>query len=161
MATQNLKRLQEILRDTLSVANEFGELLFREKKQLTSKDRDEISALLPQKELLIDQLAGMQGSILDFCSNCGIEPSYSALRSYLYRLGAAEAEAILNDWTALKNALIKNQALNKTNEAILKELIRRNQIKQQIVRNLGRETDTYSAQGQQANYANRGWVEQV
>ncbi|TXR53228.1 flagellar export chaperone FlgN [Reinekea thalattae] len=161
MVTQNFTQLQEVLKETLLIAREFGELLFNEKKQLTSKDREEINALLPQKELLINQLAGMQTTILGFCEASKIEPSYSALRAYLYRLGVPTADAILEDWTQLKNQLIKNQALNKTNQAILNELIRRNQIKQQIVHNLGRQTDTYSAKGQQTNYANRGWVEQV
>jgi flagellar biosynthesis/type III secretory pathway chaperone len=158
---KSLKQLQDSLKETLSIATEFGVLLVNEKKQLTSKNRDEINALLPQKELLIDQLAGMQSSILKICESFGIEPSYTALRAYLYRLGISEAERILHDWTALKNVLIKNQALNKTNEAIVKELIKRNQIKRQIVHNLARETDTYSAQGQQSDYSKQGWVEQV
>lgn len=158
---QSFKRLQEVLRETLTIAVEFSDLLLKEKKQLTSKNREEINALLPQKELLIDQLAGMQATILSFCEGCGFEPTYGALRAYLYRQGNANAEAILQDWTSLKNVLIKNQSLNKTNEAIVKELIKRNQIKRQIVHNLARETDTYSAQGKQSDYSKQGWVEQV
>ncbi len=161
MDTQILTRLQEVLRESLKVANEFGELLFKEKKQLTSPQREEITALLPRKEELINQLAEHQQYILDFCTQQKIDPSYSGLRSFVYRQGITNAESILNDWTQLKNELVKNQALNKTNEAILNELIKRNQIKQQIVHNLGKQTDTYSSQGQQNSYSAHGWVEQV
>jgi len=161
MESQKLRRLQENLRASILVAQEFSELLEKEKKQLTSTQRDAVNSLLEQKELLIKQLAGYQNSILTFCKKAGIESSYGAFRSYLYRTGMTNPEAILQDWTALKNALIKNQALNKTNEAILTELIRRNQIKQSIVHNLGRQSDTYSSQGQKRSKAAQGWVEQV
>jgi len=161
MNTKALTRLQETLKASQNIALEFCELLEKEKKHLTSLERDEISSLLQQKELLIKQLSGYQSIILSFCSKSGIEPSYGALRALLYRHGTENAEIILADWTALKNTLIKNQALNKTNEAILNELIRRNQIKQSILHSVSRQTDTYSAAGQKNSKTNHGWVEQV
>lgn len=161
MTTQPLSDFQTTLRASIDVAETFSELLIKEKKQLTSTDRQEVVELLEQKQTLIQQLSAHQQNILTFCKTSGIEPTYGALRSFLYRIGEKNTEAVLKDWTILKNALIKNQALNKTNEAILNELIRRNQIKQSIIHNLGRKTDTYSANGQQSSKAQHGWVEQV
>lgn len=161
MNSQNFTQLQETLRVSIHVAQEFSELLVEEKKQLTSTDRDTVARLLEQKERLIQQLSQYQQQILGFCELAKIEPSYSALRSLLYRLRVDNAEDILGDWTELKNSLIKNQALNKTNEAILNELIRRNEIKQHIIRNLGREENTYAPSGQKHSPAAHGWVEQV
>lgn len=161
MNHQNLATFQETLRSTLHIAQEFSELLADEKKQLTSTKRESINSLLPRKQQLINELAQHQQAILTFCQQSEIEPTYGAMRSYLYRIGVENAEFILMDWVELKNSLIKNQAMNKTNEAILNELIRRNRIKQSIVRNLGRESNTYSARGQRQNQAAAGWVEQV
>lgn len=163
MNQQELSQLQDTLRASHGVAEEFCDLLQKEKDALTSLEKDTVTSLLEQKELLIKQLSAYQTTILHFCETHKTEPSYSALRSYLYRLGLEpeRAESILSDWTQLKNSLIKNQALNKTNEAILDELIRRNQIKQHVFHNLGRRSDTYSAKGQQTSQAAQGWVEQV
>jgi flagellar biosynthesis/type III secretory pathway chaperone len=161
MSEQTVLQFQETVKASIHIAQEFSELLEKEKQQLTSTDRDSVNHLLEQKELLIKQLAGYQTKILSFCESAKIEPSYSALRSFLYLKGIAQAEAILQDWTQLKNCLIKNQALNKTNEAILSELIRRNQIKQHIVRSLGKQSDTYAPSGQKQHQTNHGWVEQV
>jgi flagellar biosynthesis/type III secretory pathway chaperone len=161
METRRLIQFQETLCASNATAQEFGVLLIDERKHLTSTDRQAINTVLPDKERLISQLATLQSSILLFCTASEIEPSYGALRAYLYRLGIAEAETILDHWTALKNTLIKNQALNKTNEAILKELIRRNQIKQAMVSNLGRQSDTYAAPGKQTSRTMEGWVAQV
>lgn len=161
MNTQKFVQLQETLKASVLVAQEFTELLDREKKQLTSTDRDSVNTLLEQKQLLIKQLSSYQKKILSFCTAAEIEPSYAAIRAFLYRTGVENAESILSDWTQLKNALIKNQALNKTNEAILNELIRRNQVKQHIVRNLGKQSDTYAPSGQKQSHNQHGWVEQV
>ncbi len=161
MDTQQLVQFQETLRASIHVANAFSELLIKEKKQLTSTSREEVTALLEQKNLLIEKLSSYQTIIMNFCSDANIEPSYAAMRSFLYRTAAKETESILADWTLLKNCLIKNQALNKTNEAILNELIRRNQIKQSIVHSLGRKSDTYGPAGQQSKHSELGWVEQV
>jgi flagellar biosynthesis/type III secretory pathway chaperone len=161
MDNQQLVQLQETLRASIHVAQEFSQLLESEKKQLTSTERDAVNSLLEQKQRLIQQLSEYQSKILHFCKTNKIEPTYGAVRSLLYRLGIDNVEAILADWTLLKNALVKNQALNKTNEAILNELIRRNQIKQAIVNNLGRQSDTYSAAGQKHSRTEQGWVEQV
>ncbi|ATX77275.1 FlgN-like domain protein [Reinekea forsetii] len=161
MAARQLIQFQETLSATNATAQEFGVLLMDERKHLTSTLREDVNLLLPQKELLIKQLAGLQSSILQFCTASEIEPTYGALRAYLYRLGIAEAETVLDHWTALKNTLIKNQALNKTNEAILKELLRRNQIKQAMVSSLGRQSDTYAAPGKQTSRTMEGWVAQV
>ena len=161
MSAQHLVQFQETLRASITVAQQFSELLILEKKKLTSKSRDEVTTLLEQKNLLIKQLSAHQATIMMFCEKVHIEPSYGAMRSYLYRTAAQNTESILADWTLLKNSLIKNQALNKTNEAILNELIRRNQIKQSIVHGLGRKSDTYSPAGQQSKHSELGWVEQV
>lgn len=161
MTPQLLTDFQSMLRASIDVAETFSDLLIKEKKQLTSTDRQEVVQLLEQKQTLIQQLATHQQNILSFCKTYGIEPTYSALRSFLYGIGEKNTEAVLKDWTILKNTLIKNQALNKTNEAILNELIRRNQIKQSIIQNLGRKSDTYAANGQQSSKAQHGWVEQV
>jgi len=161
MANQQLNQFQDTLCASIAAAQEFSVLLIDEKQHLTSTQREMINTVVPQKEQLIQRLGTLQNSILAFCTASAIEPSYGALRAYLYRLGIPEAETILGYWTVLKNTLIKNQALNKTNEAILKELIRRNQIKQAIVTNLGRQSDTYSAPGQQPSRTVHGWVEQV
>lgn len=163
MNPQELSQLQETLRASTSLALEFSDLLQKEKQALTSLEKDTVTSLLEQKELLIQQLSAYQKTILHFCESNKTQPSYSALRSFLYRLGLdpSQAESILADWVELKNNLIKNQALNKTNEAILEELIRRNQIKQTIIHNLGRQSDTYSASGQQNSRSMNGWVEQV
>jgi flagellar biosynthesis/type III secretory pathway chaperone len=161
MDSQQLILLQETLRASIHVAQEFGELLESEKKHLTSTQRESVNALLEQKERLISQLADYQTKILTFCDQAKIEPTYGAFRAYVFRLGIENAESLLADWTSLKNALIKNQALNKTNEAILNELIRRNQIKQSIVHGLGRKSDTYSPAGQKHSHTEHGWVEQV
>ncbi|MDX1341022.1 MAG: flagellar export chaperone FlgN [Reinekea sp.] len=161
MNAQQLVQFQETLRASILIAQEFSELLVKEKKQLTSTQLEPVTALLEQKNLLIKQLSGYQAKILDFCSQADIEPSYSAMRSLLYRSAVANAESILADWTLLRNALIKNEALNKTNEAILNELLRRNQIKQSIIHGLGRKSDTYTATGQTNKHSELGWVEQV
>lgn len=161
MDLQKTARLQDTLKTSIAVALKFSELLEQEKKHLTSTERETVNSLLEQKQRLIQQLADYQADILSFCKEAKIEPTYSAFRAYLYRTGAADTDTLLADWTTLKNALIKNQALNKTNEAILNELIRRNQIKQSIVHNLGRQSDTYSATGTKPSHAGYGWVEQV
>ncbi|MEJ2044392.1 MAG: flagellar protein FlgN [Reinekea sp.] len=161
MNTDQLNKLHETLRASIVVAQEFSELLKQEKHKLTSLDRDDVTSLLEQKELLIHQLIAYQGKILQFCQEYKLEPNYSDIRAYLFRTGVKNAEAILQDWTILKNALIKNQALNKTNEAILAELIRRNQIKQTIIQGLGKQADTYTAKGSTAHHSQQGWVEQV
>lgn len=161
MNTNQLTHLHETLRASIVAAQNFSELLQQEKTKLTSLDRDDVTSLLEQKELLIRELTAYQNKILSFCSQAGLEPSYGSIRAYLFRCGVKNAESILIDWTTLKNALIKNQALNKTNETILAELIRRNQIKQTIVRGLGKQTDTYDANGSSAQHTQQGWVEQV
>lgn len=161
MTEEQFARLHETLIDATAVAQHFSDLLEQEKKHLTSSDRETVSSLLEQKQTLIQQLSDYQQTILGFCQIAQIEPSYGALRALLYRNNCTNAEAVLTAWTSLKNCLIKNQALNKTNEAILNELIRRNQIKQAIVHNLGRQSDTYSANGQKPSHAGHGWVEQV
>ncbi len=161
MNTDQLNQFHETLRASILVAQEFSELLDNEKRQLTSLNRDDVTALLEQKELLIRQLTSYQGKILQFCKAAGLEPSYSKIRAYLFRIGADTVENVLQDWTTLKNTLIKNQVQNKTNEAILAELIRRNQIKQTIVRGLGKQADTYTAKGSTAQHSQQGWVEQV
>ena len=161
MNTNLLRQLQETLRAAIVVAHNFSELLDQEKSKLTSHERDDVTSVLEQKELLIRELTAYQGIILNFCESAGLQPSYDSLRAYLYRCGVSHADAILQDWTTLKNALIKNQVQNKTNEAILAELIRRNQIKQTIIKGLGKQTDTYNAQGNAAQSSQQGWVEQV
>lgn len=161
MDLQKIAQLQDTLKASIGVAQQFSELLQQEKKYLTSTERETVNSLLEQKQLLIQQLADYQVDILAFCKSAKIEPTYSAFRAFLYRTSAPQTDALLADWTMLKNALIKNQALNKTNEAILNELIRRNQIKQSIVHNLGRQSDTYSAAGKKPSHAGYGWVEQV
>lgn len=161
MSPSEFAKFRSTLESANLVAESFQQLLEEEKRQLTSTDRQAITALLDKKHELIDQLTGVQQSILAFCERCGVEPSYQALRAYLYRTGLSNAEQVLSEWTSLKNTLIKNQIQNKTNEAILTELLRRNEIKQTFIRNLGRSSDTYSATGQSQNASANGWVEQV
>lgn len=161
MSQYNLQDFENLLISATTIAETFTDLLNEEKRQLTSKNRDGVTHLLDQKQSLIDALSDYQTNILSFCTSMGIEPTYSAMRSFLYREADSRSESILNQWTQLKNALIKNQALNKTNEAILNELIKRNKIKQSIIHNLGRSKDTYSVGGLQHSKAQHGWVEQV
>ena len=161
MEKQLLIRLQETLDASVILAQEFNELLEKEKKQLTSRELESVTALLHDKEKLTALLTTHQQSILGFCQSVGIDPSYGSLRSYLYRSGIEQAEHILQDWTKLKNALIKSQALNKTNEAILTELMRRNKIKQTLINNIGRNGNTYGRNSVAQVGQPLGWVEQV
>lgn len=161
MENQLLTRLQETLDASVTLAQEFNELLEKEKKQLTSRELESVTALLHDKEKLTETLMQHQQSILGICQSVGIDPSYGALRSFLYRTGIDQAELILKEWTKLKNALIKSQALNKTNEAILSELMRRNKIKQQLINNVGRYGNTYGRNGETQSGQALGWVEQV
>lgn len=159
---QLLTQFQATLDDAIVLAQSFNELLEKEKKQLTSTQFEAVTALLHDKEKLTDTLVQYQATILTFCSKVGIEPNYGSLRSYLYKSGIKEAEQILTDWNRLKNALIKGHALNKTNETILKELMRRNQIKQTWLKNIASPpTDTYTRGGQTNSGQPYGWVEQV
>lgn len=161
MNVPDFNQLDKTLTKSLDLAISFSQLLATEKQQLTSNNPDTVTMLLEQKEQLIAELTSCQQWLLDFCDKADIEPSHSALRSLLYRLQISSAEAILEKWSALKNALIKNQAHNKTNEIILAELIRRNQIKQHILCSLNQSEGTYSAKGQRQTSAAQGWVEQV
>ena len=60
MAARQLIQFQETLSATNATAQEFGVLLMDERKHLTSTLREDVNLLLPQKELLIKQLAGLQ-----------------------------------------------------------------------------------------------------
>lgn len=162
MEQRLLIQFQATLDDAIELAQSFNELLEQEKKQLTSTQLEEVTALLHDKEKLTETLLQYQATILTFCNKVGIEPSYSSLRAFLYKSGIKEAEQILTDWNRLKNALIKGHALNKTNETILKELMRRNQIKQTWLKNLASPpSDTYTRGGQTSTGNPYGWVEQV
>lgn len=156
-----LKDFQQLLVNTVSISEKFQALLIEEKDHLTSTDREKLTELLAEKNHLINALANQQNKILSHCNAMAIEPTYGAIRAFLYREGIDNAEEILGHWTKLKNILINAEVRNKTNEAILNELIRRNHVKLNVINNLTKKADTYGSTGQKTSQNNQGWVEQV